>query len=88
MFIRLPIALPFIVASTKVGFTLAVLGAVVAEFMMPNEGLGREILMAHSQYNINVIYLCVFFLIIQGLAVYALISVFETRLRNARKTED
>lgn len=61
----------------KVGFTLAVLGAVVAEFMQPDVGLGRMILLAQSQYQVETLYLCIVLLIIQGLFFYISLSYLE-----------
>lgn len=76
-YVRIPYALPAITSSTKVGFTLAVLGAVVAEFMQPDIGLGRLILSAQSQYNIEVLYICISLLAIQGLIIYVSLSILE-----------
>jgi len=76
-YVRIPYALPAIISSAKVGFTLAVLGAVVAEFMQPNIGIGRLILLAQSQYQIEVLYLCILLLIAQGLFVYISLSLLE-----------
>ena len=82
--IRLPAALPAILSSAKIGFTLAVLGAVVAEFIQPDKGLGHVILVAQSSYNIEVIYICVLLLIVQGVAVYTGISLLEQRIISKR----
>jgi len=76
-YVRIPYALPAIISSAKVGFTLAVLGAVVAEFMQPDIGIGRIILLAQSQYQIEVLYLCILLLIVQGLFVYISLSLLE-----------
>ncbi len=76
-FVRLPYALPAIISSAKVGFTLAVLGAVIAEFMQPNTGIGRLILIAQSQYQMQVLYICILLLILQGLTVYISLSRIE-----------
>jgi NitT/TauT family transport system permease protein len=76
-YVRIPYALPAIISSMKIGFTLAVLGAVVAEFMQPDVGLGRMILLAQSQYQIETLYLCILLLIIQGLFFYISLSFLE-----------
>jgi len=76
-YVRIPYAFPAIISSAKVGFTLAVLGAVVAEFMQPNIGIGRIILLAQSQFQIAALYLCILLLIIQGLFVYISLSLLE-----------
>lgn len=77
---RIPAALPALTSATKVGFTLAVLGAVVAEFIQPDRGLGHLILVAQSNYDVDVIYICVAFLLVQGLVVYGTLSYVEARL--------
>jgi NitT/TauT family transport system permease protein len=82
--VRLPALLPDFLASAKVAFTLSVLGAVVAEFVQPNSGLGYVILVSQSSFNLEAMYLCVFLLIIQGLSVFSIASYFEMRSRRAR----
>jgi NitT/TauT family transport system permease protein len=72
--------LPALISAAKVGFTLAVLGAVVAEFIHPDKGLGYLILVAQSSYNVEVIYVCVLLLIMQGIAVYGGLSVLENKI--------
>lgn len=84
LFIRLPDALPAVAAAAKVGFTLAVLGAVVAEFISPESGLGRILLVAQANYNVEVIYLAVACLVTQGLAVYGGLSAIESYLLKRR----
>lgn len=76
-YVRIPYALPTIISSAKVGFTLAVLGAVVAEFMIPTNGLGRMILIAQSQFNIESLYICIMLLIFQGLLMFVSLSKIE-----------
>jgi NitT/TauT family transport system permease protein len=78
--VYLPSALPAIVAGGKVAFTLAVLGSVVAEFVAPTSGIGRLLLRAQSDYNVDAIYLCLGMLIVQGLTVYLFIALLESRV--------
>ena len=84
-YIRLPIALPAIVSAAKVGFTLAVLGTVVAEFIQPDKGLGYLLIVSQSNYNIEVMYLCVLFLIIQGTTIYVIFTIMEKKLIKDRR---
>lgn len=84
--VRIPAALPAIIAAIQVGFTLAVLGAVVAEFMIPQAGLGSIILVGQSDFNLSTIYLCVLMLIVQGLAVYGILNVVGRHVRVRRQT--
>lgn len=84
MLVRLPIALPAIVGATKVGFTLAVLGAVVAEFIQPDSGIGRIIMLAHSQYDSDIIYISVLMLMAQGMTVFGILNLLEKSLLKKR----
>lgn len=84
-YIHIPYALPEIISSAKVGFTLAVLGAVVAEFIQPDEGLGQLLLIAQSSFDIEVIYICILLLIVQGIAVYSLLEVIEKKITSKRR---
>lgn len=82
--VRLPASLPNILAATKVGFTLAVLGAVVAEFIQPDKGLGYLILIAQASYDVEVIFIAVGMLMIQGVTVFSILTFFEARLVEER----
>lgn len=84
-YIRIPSALPSIVSSAKIGFTLAVLGAVVAEFIHPDKGLGYLLLLAQSNYDVDVIYICLCILIFQGIFVYGTLSILESILIRRRE---
>ena len=47
----MPAALPFIFAGSKVAITLAVIGAVIGEFVGSVAGLGNLVLSANSQLD-------------------------------------
>jgi len=49
--LRLPAALPHLFAAFKVSATLALLGAVIAEWVGGDRGLGRAILLANSNLD-------------------------------------
>jgi len=83
--VRIPAALPAIVSSVKVGFTLAVLGAVVAEFIQPDKGLGSLLVVGQSSYDIELIYICIFLLMAQGLAIYGIAWRVESHLLRMRE---
>jgi len=50
--IRLPYAVPHIFSALKISITLAVVGAVVAEFVSAERGLGYAILFSTSTFKI------------------------------------
>lgn len=75
--VLLPSSIPRIVGGIKIAFTLSVLGAVVAEFVAPTNGIGMLLLRAQSDYSIERIYLCILMLMIQGLIFYSVVGAAE-----------
>jgi NitT/TauT family transport system permease protein len=71
--IRLPHAVPYIFAALKVAITLAVIGAVVAEFVAAEKGLGYLILFATSSFKVPVAFAALALLVGSSLALYATI---------------
>jgi len=61
--VQLPAALPFIVTGAKVAITLAVIGAVIGEFIGSSEGLGFLLLSATSQLDTPLAFAALFPLI-------------------------
>jgi len=75
--IRLPNALPNIFGGMKIASTLAVVGALVGEFISSDEGLGRVILLANGDYNSALLFAAVAYLTVIGLILYANIELVE-----------
>ncbi|MGK7246254.1 ABC transporter permease [Buttiauxella agrestis] len=50
--IRMPYAVPYIFSALKVAITLSIIGAVVAEFVAADQGLGYLILFSTSSFKI------------------------------------
>lgn len=75
--IRFPNALPFIFTGFKVSVGLAVIGAVVGEFVGSNNGLGYLILVATSELNTSLVIASVVLLSIMGIGLFAIVSVLE-----------
>ncbi len=71
--IRLPHAVPHIFAALKVAITLSVIGAVVAEFVAAEKGLGYLILFATSSFKVPVAFASLGLLVSSSLLLYALI---------------
>lgn len=78
--IRFPAALPFVISGSKVAITLAVIGAVIGEFIGSNEGLGNLLLVANSQVNTPLAFAALFGLAGLGLVLYALVAGVEKAL--------
>jgi NitT/TauT family transport system permease protein len=79
--IRFPAALPFVLSGCKVAITLAVIGAVIGEFVGSNEGLGNLLLVANSQVNTPLAYAALFALAALGIGLYAAVVAVELALK-------
>jgi NitT/TauT family transport system permease protein len=79
--IRFPAALPFVISGSKVAITLAVIGAVIGEFIGSNDGLGNLLLVANSQINIPLAFACLFGLAAIGIGLYAAVVAIELALK-------
>ncbi len=72
-----PAALPVWLAGLKVGATLAVIGAVVGEFVGADRGLGFLINFGRGQYDTALVFVAVTALVVIALALYGLVSLLE-----------
>lgn len=75
--LRLPAALPIIFSGIKTCATIAITGALVAEFLGSNEGLGYALLRAGSQLNTAYIFAILVVLTVIGIAINYIIEAFE-----------
>jgi NitT/TauT family transport system permease protein len=75
--VQFPAALPFIFTGAKVAITLAVIGAVIGEFVGSSEGLGFLLLSATSQLNAPLAFAALFALSFLGIFVYLLVELAE-----------
>jgi NitT/TauT family transport system permease protein len=79
-YVRFPNALPAIFGGLKVASTLAVVGAIVGEFVSADRGLGYLVLVANGDLNTRLVFACVFMLTLLGLAFYFAIEGVERAL--------
>lgn len=75
--LELPAALPVLFSGLKVSATLAVIGAVVGEFVNANVGLGKYITIARGQYDTALVLVIVFTLAFIARALYGLVAALE-----------
>lgn len=76
-YIRFPAALPFIFSALKIGTTLAVIGAVVGEWVGASRGLGYLILTANSMVDTPLLFAVLVVLSLMGLAFFGGIFLCE-----------
>ena len=75
--VRLPNALPFIFGGMKVSITLAVVGALVGEFVAAESGLGRVLLSANGNMDTELLFAAIFALVIIGVALFLVLEGIE-----------
>lgn len=78
--VRLRFATPEIVSGLKQSVTLAVVGAVVAEWVVVDDGLGSLVLVASENLLTDVMIAALVVLLLEGLVLYGLVVVLERRL--------
>lgn len=77
--IRLPNALPHIFSGMRVASTLAVIGAIIGEFVGSNVGLGYLILIANNQLDTPLAFASIIIISVFGLLLYGVIAAIESR---------
>lgn len=75
--IRLPYAIPFIFAGLKVAISLAVVGAVVAEFVNADAGLGFLIQTSTAFFKVPVAFGALIILSVMGVVLFQLVVAAE-----------
>ena len=79
--LRIPAALPFIFGALKVNATLALIGAIVAEFFgSPTAGLGFRISIEATRMNMPLVWSAIVVASITGSILYAVLVHFERRV--------
>jgi NitT/TauT family transport system permease protein len=75
--VQFPAALPFVLTGAKVAMTLAVIGAVIGEFVSSSEGLGFLLLSATSQLDTPLAFAALFALSMLGVMSYLIVEIVE-----------
>ncbi|GAA4699565.1 ABC transporter permease [Nocardioides conyzicola] len=75
--VQFPTALPHFFAGLKIAVTLAVIGAVVAEFVGSTEGLGYMLLQANANLQTSLLFAIIAVLTLLGLALFYLVEIIE-----------
>ncbi len=75
--VRIPNALPYFFTSLKIAITLALIGAIVGEFVGGEGGLGYQILLANARMNAPKLFAIVFVLVLIGAMLFYIVSGLE-----------
>ena len=77
--IKLPNALPQIFAGLKVSIAFATVGAIVAEFLGSDSGLGHLLLRANGDYNTRLLFAILIVLSVMGIMFFKIIEFIEKK---------
>ena len=77
--LELPSALPVLLAGLKTSVTLAVIGAVVGEFVSSGSGLGYLVTAARNQYDTPLVIVTVLTMTAIALSLYSFVVLLEWR---------
>ena len=80
----LPSALTWIIASLHVAFGMAIIGAIVGEFLGSQKGLGLVIATSQNNFNPNGVFAAMLIIAVVTLTAEALIGLLERRLLSWR----
>lgn len=81
--LKLPVGLPAILAGLRVAAVLALVGAVVAEFMGASRGLGAVVISAQGMMDTTLMFAALVLIAALGLLLYQACLVLERRLLRA-----
>jgi NitT/TauT family transport system permease protein len=76
--LELPASLPYVFAALKISSSLAVVGAIVGEFVGAREGLGFIILQSSYNFQTAQLFATIIVAAFLGFAIFAAISVIES----------
>jgi ABC-type nitrate/sulfonate/bicarbonate transport system permease component len=86
--VQLPSALPFIFASFKIAASLALVGAVVAEFYSSDVGLGYLIITSATQLRTDLLFVAIVVLAALGVSSFMLFGHLERKVTRGERTEE
>lgn len=75
-----PAAMPVMLGGLRVGATLAVIGAVVGEFVGSDRGLGFLINVGRGLYDTALVFVAIFTLVAMAMSLYGCVILLEARL--------
>ena len=79
--LEVPASMPIVLAGLKVGATLAVIGALVGEFVQPkSQGLGYMLVTARYQFKTDLVFVVLVTLAVIALLMYGSVALLEKRL--------
>ena len=75
--VRLPSSLPYVFVGLKIGATFAIIGAIVAEFVAAQSGLGNVMVQSNYQLDMAQLFAATIVAMVLGIAFYLLVALAE-----------
>lgn len=85
--LEIPASLPVFLGGLRIGATLAVIGAVVGEFVGADMGLGFLVNVGRGRYDTALVFVAIFTLIVMAILLYGTVVLLENRLLAWKKRE-
>ena len=86
--LEIPASLPVFLGGLRIGATLAVIGAVVGEFVGADKGLGFLVNVGRGLYDTALVFVAVFTLVFLALGLYSAVVFLENHLLSLQKRND
>jgi NitT/TauT family transport system permease protein len=83
--LEIPASLPVFLGGLRIGATLAVIGAVVGEFVGADKGLGFLVNVGRGLYDTALVFVAVFTLVLLALGLYGTVVYLEKHLLSWQK---
>ncbi len=75
--VRMPASLPYVFVGLKIGATFAIIGAIVAEFVAAQAGLGNVMVQSNYQLDTPELFAATFVAMVLGIAFYLAVTLAE-----------
>jgi len=79
-YLEIPAVMPVFLGGLRIGATLAVIGAVVGEFVGADKGLGFLVNVGRGLYDTALVFVAIFTLVILAMMLYGVVNLLEKRL--------
>jgi len=86
--LRIPYCLPYLSSALKISSSLAIVGAIVGEFVGATQGLGYLIMVSSAHLETDALFSAIFAAALAGIALFHLLGWAERRLIFWRRLEE
>ncbi|HXP94494.1 MAG TPA: ABC transporter permease [Candidatus Binatia bacterium] len=76
--VRLPNSVPYILSGLKIALPLAIIGAVIGEFVAARQGIGYQVMLAYSNSNTELVFAAVLTITVAAVVVFQLLVWAES----------